>query len=154
MRILLFSEVTLFKYNVSTILSPIVACSEGIFLGGEHALSILREFFAWSHHLGLSMTRETGAVHFRSSVRSSGLLWSNFRGCHVPSCLSFLRRWRAGLDGKEESGGERLLLFSLSITPCSRYRACHQDDWRGSSQLLRPAEITEQDNVKNDSKQI
>ena len=26
MRILLFSEVTLFKYNVSTILSPIVAC--------------------------------------------------------------------------------------------------------------------------------
>ena len=45
MRILLFFEVTLFKYNVSTILSPIVACSEGIFLGGEHALSILREFF-------------------------------------------------------------------------------------------------------------
>ena len=31
MRILLFSEITLFKYNVSTILSPIVACSQALY---------------------------------------------------------------------------------------------------------------------------
>ena len=93
------------------------------------------------------MTTETGAVHFRSSEGICGPGADSFPVVSHFAVEARRVRWEGGKRGRKTS----------SLFPSHQPQLplpCYQNDWRGSSHLLRPAEITEQDNAKNDSKQM